>query len=295
MACHFPRDVWKKAVPNDSGKYGFTFAFSEGLYGVNHQVACGQCIGCRLDWAADWATRCEKESMMHERNAFVTLTYSDEELPLGGSGLSTVSKREWQLFMKRLRKARPGSEVRFFACGEYGERSQRAHYHGLLFGVDFPDQRLWKSGKCGPLFVSSELSRLWPYGFSTVGAVNFKTAQYVAQYVVKKARVREPWQDREPPFVLMSRNPGIGASWFAKFSSDVFPRGRVVVGDGHERRVPRFFVERQRRMDVRLVDASKLGRAPREFLAVGERGKRLRAKASKVSTRLSLSSREVSS
>lgn len=296
MACHFPRDVWKKAIPNpDTGKYGFTFRFSEGLYGINHQVACGQCIGCRLDWAADWATRCEKEAMMHERNAFVTLTYSDEELPLGSSTRSTVSKREFQLFLKRLRFARGGERVRYFGCGEYGERSGRAHYHALLFGVDFPDQRLWKRGRHGSLYVSSELSRLWPFGFSTVGAVNYKTAQYVAQYVVKKARVREAWSDREPPFVLMSRKPGIGASWFERFSGDVFPAGRVVVAEGVERRVPRFFVERQRRMDISQVDAAKLKRRPGEFVSVADRGRRLRAKAAKVATRLSLSSREVSS
>lgn len=295
MACHFPRDVWKKAIPNpETGKYGFTFRFSEGLYGTSAQVACGQCIGCRLDWAADWATRCEKEAMMHERNAFVTLTYSDEELPLGGGSLSTVSKREFQLFMKRLRKARD-VEVRYFAAGEYGERSQRAHYHALLFGVDFPDRELWKRGRSGSLYVSAELSRLWPFGFSTVGQVNFKTAQYVAQYVVKKARVREAWQDREAPFVLMSRKPGIGSGWFEKFGGDVFPAGRVVVGDGHERRVPRFFVERQKQLDVRLVDAAKLARRPREFVSVGDRGRRLRAKDAKVKSRLSLYSREVSS
>lgn len=294
MACHFPMVAWRKRDLNpDTGKGGFTFDVSEGLYGRDYQLPCGQCIGCRLDWAADWATRCEKEASCHEANSFVTLTYRDEELPLGASTRSSVSKREFQLFMKRLRKAseRP---VRFFACGEYGEKSDRAHYHALLFGRDFADKRVWKRSHGSELFVSDELAALWPYGFSSIGPVNFRTAQYVAQYVVKKVRNWKGYEDREPPFVLMSRNPGIGAEWFERYWSDVYPRGSVVVGDGHVRRVPRFFAERMRTKDVRVVDEARMMRS-RRVVAPGDVGLRLRAKDAIARSRLSLHSREVQS
>lgn len=244
MACHFPRSVWRKR----DGR-GFTFRFDEGVYGGNYTVPCGQCIGCRLDWAGDWATRCEKEARLWPANVFVTLTYDDKHLPLGGTTRSSVSKREFQLFMKRLRKAR-GANVRFFASGEYGEKSGRAHYHALLFNCDFPDKRLWKSTSAGPLFVSDELGKLWPYGFSSIGAVTFQSASYVARYVLKKARDNpSDFTDREPPFVLMSRKPGLGAQWFDKFTPDCVSVGGVIVGDGKRRRLPRYFSERLRKAD----------------------------------------------
>ena len=100
MACHFPRPVWRKRDGS-----GFTFRFDEGLTGTSAHLPCGQCIGCRLDWAGDWAARCEKEAQLWEHNAFVTLTYDDKHLPVGGSTRSSVSKREFQLFMKRLEGA----------------------------------------------------------------------------------------------------------------------------------------------------------------------------------------------
>lgn len=253
MGCNFPRPVWKRAdargVHASTGvayverRRGFTFRLSEGYKEPHAAVPCGQCLGCRLDWAADWALRCEKEAKCWPANSFVTLTYSDEELPIGSSTRSTVSKREFQLFMKRLRKEF-GDGVRFFASGEYGDSNDRAHYHALLFNCSFPDRVLWRKGRGHPLYRSATLERLWPYGFSTIGDVNYQTSNYVARYVVKKLRgslAQQQYADREPPFVLMSRNPGIGASWFAKFGTDVYPGGTVVYGEGKRRRAPRYF------------------------------------------------------
>jgi hypothetical protein len=196
-----------------------------------------------LDWAADWALRCEKEAKSWPSNCFITLTYSDDELPVGGTTRSTVSKREFQLFMKRLRKEY-GDGIRFFASGEYGDENDRAHYHALLFNHDFPDKLPWRLSRGNQLYRSASLERLWPFGFSTIGAVNFQTANYVARYVVKKLRgslAQQQYADREPPFVLMSRNPGIGAAWFAKHASDVYPGGSIVYGEGRKRRSPRYF------------------------------------------------------
>lgn len=224
-------------------KGGFTFRLAEGYREPYAAVPCGQCLGCRLDWAADWAVRCEKEAKLWPHNSFVTLTYSDEELPIGASTRSTVSKREFQLFMKRLRKEL-GEGIRFFASGEYGESNDRAHYHALLFNCAFPDRMLWRQSRGNPLYRSALLERLWPYGFSTIGDVNYQTANYVARYVVKKLRgslAQQQYADREPPFVLMSRRPGIGADWYERYSSDVYPEGTVVFGEGRRRRAPRYF------------------------------------------------------
>lgn len=265
MGCNFPRPVWrvadKVARHASTGKpcvikrRGFTFQLRDGYREPYAAVPCGQCLGCRLDWAADWALRCEKEAKLWPFNSFITLTYNDDELPVGGTTRSTVSKREFQLFMKRLRKEL-GDGIRFFASGEYGDTNDRAHYHALLFNCRFVDRVPWRMSRGNQLFRSPTLERLWPYGFSTIGDVNFTTANYVAKYVVKKLRgslAQQQYADREPPFVLMSRRPGIGAVWFERFGDEVYPSGTVVYGEGRMRRAPRYFDKlrsRDKPMDV---------------------------------------------
>lgn len=274
-------------------------------------MPCGECLGCKLDWAGDWAARCEKESKCWPVNSFITLTYSDEHLPLGSSTRSTVSVREFQLFMKRLRASRyqlvPGKGrrqrkvydvIRFFASGEYGEKSGRAHYHAVLFNCDFPDKRLWKSSPSGDLYTSSELEKLWPFGFSSIGSVTFQSAGYVARYVMKKAGSSpDDFKDREPPFVLMSRRPGIGAFWFNRYRSDVYPTGTLVLGDGRTRRPPRYFEEKFRSSDP--VGYAHLKRRrfdealARERAAPGQAGARLFSRAVNLESRVAAMKRPV--
>ena len=306
MGCNFPRPVWKRAderAPDKrfaSGfrvepKRGFTFRLSEGYREPHAAVPCGQCLGCRLDWAADWALRCEKEAKLWPYNSFVTLTYNDDELPIGASTRSTVSKREFQLFMKRLR-FELGDGIRFFASGEYGDTNDRAHYHALLFNCRFPDQQLWRNTRGHPLYRSAILEKLWPYGFSTIGAVNYQTSNYVARYVVKKLRgslAMQQYADREPPFVLMSRNPGIGAHWLAKHSADVYPSGSIVYGEGKQRRAPRYFDKlHSREKPVEVAEA----KGKRKIQAAVARSKNntsriLEARETNIKARLNLSGR----
>lgn len=246
--------AWRTRAPAK----GLTFNFSLADYGPMPMVPCGQCLGCRMDWAADWAVRCEKEAKMWEHNCFITLTYDDAHLPIGSTTRSTVSKRELQLFIKRLRKEK-GAGIRFFGCGEYGEKSERAHYHVLLFNCSFDDRVLWKNARGNSLWRSPTLEQLWPFGFSSIGDLNYKTANYVARYTMKKLRgapAEEAYKDREAPFVLMSRRPGIGATWFQRWQADVYPSGKIVYGEGRTRRAPRYFdklFSREKPIEHRLL------------------------------------------
>lgn len=137
------------------------------------------------------------------------------------------------------------------------------HYHVLLFNHDFPDKLPWRVNRGNQLYRSATLERLWPYGFSTIGAVNYQTANYVARYVVKKLRgslAQQQYADRDPPFVLMSNRPGIGASWFAQYSGDVFPEGTIIYGEGRKRRAPRYFDKlhsRQKPIEVALAKGNR--------------------------------------
>ena len=99
-------------------------------YGYVVEIPCGRCVACRLNRAREWSLRIMNELAYHKDACFLTLTYDDEHLPEDKS----LSKRDFQLFMKRFRKDF-GLPVRFFACGEYGKKTFRPHYHVIFFGV----------------------------------------------------------------------------------------------------------------------------------------------------------------
>jgi len=224
------------------------------------KLPCGQCIGCRLDRSRQWAIRCVHEASLYERNCFITLTFDNENLPKSGS----LDVRDFQLFMKKLRKRFRGFQeflidgelrrpIRFFHCGEYGEKHLRPHYHACLFNFDFEDRKLWSVRAGIRLYVSEELQSLWPFGFSTVGDVTFESAAYVARHITKKVtgdRAEEHYQrfdpstgevfDLEPEYTTMSRRPGIGKPWLTKYMSDVYPADRVVLR-GRELRPPKYY------------------------------------------------------
>ncbi len=118
---------------------------------------------------------------MHERNSFVTLTYDQAHLPEDGS----VDVEHWQVFAKAFRHE--FGPFRFFHCGEYGELNRRPHYHALIFGHDFSDDRV-KIGGRGKhdYFLSPRLSKTWGKGFVTIGDMSVQSARYVARYSLKK-------------------------------------------------------------------------------------------------------------
>lgn len=246
MACYKP------LYGTPSGKNG-RMVVSSSYFGPMKQfytIPCGHCIGCRVDRSREWATRCVHEASLHKQNAFVTLTFNDDNLPDDYS----VHVRDMQLFMKRVRKVH-GSGIRFFACGEYGEQNRRPHYHVLLFGLDFAfDRYIWRKNYRGDyLYRSPSLEKLWPLGQCEIGDVTSSSASYVARYIFKKVTGDEaeahyktfhPVHGHEvqqnPEFVTMSRKPGIGSEWFTRYSCDLYPSGFVVV-DGSKRPIPRFY------------------------------------------------------
>jgi len=183
--------------------------------------------------------RCMHEAKCHEESSFVTLTYDDGHLPSDGS----LDRKAFRLFMDRLRKHVGYAKVRYFHCGEYGERSGRPHYHAILFGYWPSDARRLASGKDYPLWSSVELGELWPLGHAVVGQVTFESAAYVARYVVKKITgdaAKAHYQGREPEYATMSRRPGIGKLWLEQFGDDVYPADEVIAR-GHASRPPRFY------------------------------------------------------
>jgi hypothetical protein len=202
MACFHPILGMRSRTMSANGKYPIVFDHREGYTDLPVEVPCGQCIGCRIDRSRSWAIRCVHESLMHERNCFITLTYDDVHLPEDGS----VHLEDFQLFMKRLRK-KYGCSIRFFHCGEYGEKLSRPHYHAILFGFDFEDKESFRRNKGSNYFISQSLASLWPFGFHVIADCNFSTIYYTTKYCLKKVvgkRADEHYQGRKPEYVTMS-------------------------------------------------------------------------------------------
>lgn len=247
MPCTSPIDAWP-ASP-DAADRRLVFSPMRSYSGAKAiSIPCGKCDSCRQARSRGWATRIVHEAQLHASSYFVTVTYSPENLPADLS----VSVREHQLFMKRLRE-RFGA-MRFFVRAEYGERFLRPHMHYILFGLELSDLVPWKRTASGEMLYRSEaFEAVWGLGQCLVGLVTYRSAAYCAGYVNKKAAGRagvdpymrfngetgETWQVA-PEFVLMSRRPGIGAEWYARFKRDAFPSDFVVI-DGQPRPVPRYY------------------------------------------------------
>lgn len=263
MPCYCPLKGFYSKDFGASGKRGITFSRDNAWSGAPLFLPCGQCIGCRLDKARQWAIRCMHEKQLHAASSFLTLTYEDKKVPAGG----TLVKRDLVLFMKRLRqyfvRQGFGDGVRFYACGEYGETTLRPHYHVLLLSHDFPDKVYWKKAKSGlPLYNSDALSRLWPDGFSVVGTVDFDSCCYVARYIMKKRSgpsAAEYYGDVIPEFTVMSRNPGLGLRWFEKYGEHAFQLDSVVFKN-REVRPPRYYEAKYELVDSASLERIKLKR-----------------------------------
>lgn len=150
------------------------------------------------------------ESLTHDESCFITLTYRPENLPAGGN----LEPLHLQLWLKKLRKRLSPLRVRFFAVGEYGDETERAHYHLSLFGVS---GNTVVPSSSGPVLFPQVVADSWSHGLIHVGEFNELTAQYVAGYVTKKmTREGDPrLNGRVPEFARMSLRPGIGADAMA--------------------------------------------------------------------------------
>jgi hypothetical protein len=237
-----------------------TIVFSErGKVLQSLWLPCGQCVECRLERSRQWAVRVMHEASLWKENSYITLTYDDEHLPPDRS----LRYEDFQLFMKRLRKHFTGRRVRFYMCGEYGETTHRPHYHACLFNVGFADKLYFKSTNGFKLYTSRLLRELWPLGSHLVGDVSFQSAAYVARYCMTKVTGQFAGQRCDvstgeisrfvPEFNHMSLKPGIGAMWFDRFKSDVFPLDHVVVR-GSESRPPRYYDVKLARVDPDMME-----------------------------------------
>lgn len=185
------------------------FTSSTGAFG------CGQCLPCRVSKRRTWAHRILLEAMDHAESSFVTLTYEKDR-----RSLDPVDLQRW---LKRFRRAVEPKKIRYFAVGEYGDISQRPHYHAALFGwPSCSSPRIVKGRPCS-CHACSVVRETWGFGHVMVARLERKSSNYIAGYVTKKMTHSSDYRlgGRHPEFARMSLRPGIGADAMMSVASDM--------------------------------------------------------------------------
>lgn len=222
MPCFHPLRAWQQPSGN-------VVLSKEPKDGTFLRLPCGNCLGCRKNKAQAWALRCQLEYQNSSAAVFATFTYDDEHLPL------TLQKTHVSAYLKKLRKQFT-NKLRFFASGEYGEHTQRPHYHAIIYGAS--------------QHTAPQLEKAWEQGHVKIDPATLANIAYTAGYCSKKIGYKRQQHQRldtatgntyqwQPPFILMSRNPGIGAQ-----AKQYLNSWRLyAVKDGHKMPVPRYFHE----------------------------------------------------
>lgn len=196
---------------------------------------CGKCTACRINKKKEWSDRIQIESLSHPYNYFITLTYSPENYPVDES----LHKEDLKLFFKRLGYY-CGKVPQFFAVGEYGDTTERAHYHCALFCDKDEFENIRKA---------------WTLGRVGIDSLTTGRCRYIAGYCVKKLTKSDDIRlnGRSPEFFMSSRRPALGyqmlfdmlyrmstdVSFKKIMLSHIFPPSSIKLG-GKYIRLPRY-------------------------------------------------------
>jgi len=212
-------------------------------------VPCGKCPPCKHRRVNDWVFRLLNEDKVSTTSHFVTLTYDTDHVPISRNGYMTLRKKDFQDYMKRLRKLCVGFTLKYYAVGEYGTTNKRPHYHAIIFNCPNPD-----------FFYDAWHLNGIPIGSIHVGQVSGDSIAYTMKYIDKASFERKHARDdREPEFPLMSK--GLGASYLTDqviswHRSDL--KNTYVHKDGFRIALPRYYVskiftDQQRRYQALLA------------------------------------------
>ena len=232
-------------------------------------IPCGQCVGCRLDYAKDWTTRMMLEALYHEKTLFVTLTYDEEHVPHSSyieyetgevKDILTLRPDDFTKFMKRLRYYYNKNELRFYMCGEYGSKTLRPHYHMICFGLALDDLVLFKkSGTGNDIYLSETLSKAWKHGLVDVSEASYESMGYVARYVMKKLKGKDAAEYEAlnivPEYTNMSRMPGIGKQYYDDHRDEIYLNDEIILSNGKTVRPPRYFDKLLQQDDENLYNS----------------------------------------
>lgn len=281
MPCFHPQTVYRSKEGRDkiTGKWPIVFKKENGYEDLKLVIPCQQCWGCRLERSRIWAIRCVHENQLYENSEYVTLTYDDKHLPKmkyidGKKEIQpSLLKTDLQKFIKRVRKKH---KIRYYSCGEYGEKNARPHYHIIMFGLNLNDRKYYRHDNGNNLYTSATLQKLWNKGHVVTGNVTYESCAYVARYIMKKRLGKDKdtsymdinhetgviTNEREKEFTTMSL--GIGKEWYKQFKSDIYAEGsegKLTIRGGKSSRPPKYYedrYEKRARLESLQGDSSML-------------------------------------
>nr|QJB18930.1 MAG: replication initiator protein [Microvirus sp.] len=222
MPCTNPIHAWQPNEYTAKGKMAPVFKLEKGNKYEPIQLPCQKCAGCRADQKRDWGVRCYHEAQLHSQSSFITLTY--ETSP------PAISKPDIQLFLKRMRDHY--GHLRYFATGEYGDRTRRPHYHMLVFGHDFLGSRHVATIN-EERYINLNVQKIWGHGQIEISNLTPERCFYTAGYCMKKTGQKDT-------FSLQSRVPPIGKQWLEQHWDNLLRLGHVVI-DGHINPIPHVY------------------------------------------------------
>lgn len=167
-----------------------------------NNVPCNHCLECVKDKQNEYIVRTIEEQKKRGSMCFFTLTYAPENLPVTDameideetgeicdvqSGIQTLRRADVTAWFRRFRQRwkRRGVEIDFghLVCGEYGPKTLRPHYHGIILGLTKE--------------LADDLMKDWTdnYGFVVYNFIPpiLKDVQAVARYTAKYVCKNEEW------------------------------------------------------------------------------------------------------
>lgn len=213
-------------------------------------VPCGKCPNCAKRYASGWSFRLLTEEKYSDTAYFLTMTYSTNNVDLSPNGFKTLNKDHLRAFWKALRKKNT-KKLKYYAVGEYGSKTNRPHYHAILFNADLstmvgnaPAHAL-KTGLI-PMDGKTELdSPIWKHGYVTVGRVNELSIGYALKYMLKKLTRKKHYRDdRQMEFSAMSKR--LGSQYLTKEArnyhlADLTGRFCLKLSNGALAPIPRYY------------------------------------------------------
>lgn len=228
-----------KILKNPSGEIDLYYNNYESIELL--ELPCGKCIECLNDYSTEWAYRLMNECACHLSSCIITLTYEKTN--------GELNKRDLQLFLKRLRRRIEPLKIRYFACGEYGSKGLRPHFHIIVFGWCPNDLVFLKKTPKGSILFDSDFVRtIWNKGFISVGNVSLESCKYSAKYLQKLNKIDGK---KIQPFICMSLKPGIGFKYAIENVVDILKEDKIYI-EGHYKKTPRYYLKVYERLGYDL-------------------------------------------
>lgn len=225
-------------------------------YGII-KVPCNHCYACSLTYSAEKATLMMLETEKSDHNYFITLTYDDKHLPIAeeqqytepltgekinipnqGDFEPTLVPEHMKTFINTLKKHynRKGiNNIKYMYCGEYGETTDRPHYHLILCNCPLETEEFYspKQDTDGNMHYHNHyLEKIWGKGLIDIAEVTFNSCAYVARYCAKKRKdhydkLELLKRGKYPEFIRTSVN--LGKDYYEEHKNEIYETDELIM------------------------------------------------------------------